>query len=175
MAVSIDTCTALARFIGHLWRHNPMRVGVPAGFCKPLTCAHKNPCLWMQVWVLTGAGAGYSGKPQSSLWHSLISTSNMTADIFTKPLLPPLLPWLRFSFYLISFLCLPFFSLHPDGGVLAVSICHHHGHNYGHVTITTVYTHLGSLSFLLSFPFPCSLTLRLHSASRITSIQMLVY
>jgi len=46
-AVSIDTCTALARFIGHLWRHNPMRVGVPVGFCKPLTCAwYRCGLLW---------------------------------------------------------------------------------------------------------------------------------
>jgi len=70
-AVSIGTCTALVRFIGHLWRHNPMKVGVPMGFCKPMTHAHKNPCLWMQVWVLMGMGVGYSGKPQGSLWHSL--------------------------------------------------------------------------------------------------------
>ena len=71
-AVSIDTCTALVRFIGHLWRHNLMRVGVPMGFCKPLTCAHENPCPWTWVWVLMGMGAGYSGKPQGSLWHSLL-------------------------------------------------------------------------------------------------------
>ena len=46
MAVSIDTCTALARFIGHVWSHKPMWVGIPVGFCKPLTRTCKNPCLW---------------------------------------------------------------------------------------------------------------------------------
>jgi len=70
-AVSIDTCTALARFIGHFWRHTPVQVGVPAGFHKPATRTRKNPCPWTQVWVLTGMGAGYSGKPQGSPWHSL--------------------------------------------------------------------------------------------------------
>jgi len=46
-AVSIDTCTALARFIGHVWSHKPVWVGIPMGFCKPLTCTCENPCLWM--------------------------------------------------------------------------------------------------------------------------------
>ena len=71
MAVSIDTCTALARFIGHLWRHNPMQVGVPVGFCKPSTCICENLHLLTWVWVLMGTGMGYSGKPQGSPWHSL--------------------------------------------------------------------------------------------------------
>jgi len=43
----------------------------PPGFCKPLTCTCKNPHLWTWVRVLMGTGAGYSGKPQGSLWHSL--------------------------------------------------------------------------------------------------------
>ena len=71
MAVLIDTCTALARFIGHLWRHNPMQVGVPVGFCKPSTCICENLHLLTWVWVLMGTGMGYSGKPQGSPWHSL--------------------------------------------------------------------------------------------------------
>jgi len=71
-AVSIDTCTALARFIGYFWRQTPMLVGLPLGFCKPTTRTNKNPRLWTQVWVLTGTGVGYSGKPQGSPWHSLV-------------------------------------------------------------------------------------------------------
>ena len=36
----------------------------PWVFCKPSTHTLKNLHLWMQVQVVTGAGAGYSGKPQ---------------------------------------------------------------------------------------------------------------
>jgi len=45
MVVSIDTCTAIARFIGHFWRLTPAWVGVLMGFCKTTTCTHENPCL----------------------------------------------------------------------------------------------------------------------------------
>jgi hypothetical protein len=34
--VSIGTCTALARFIGHSGGHTPAQVGVPVGFHKPV-------------------------------------------------------------------------------------------------------------------------------------------
>ena len=34
MAVSIDTRTAVARFLGWFWRHTHARVGVPPGFWK---------------------------------------------------------------------------------------------------------------------------------------------
>ena len=66
VAVSIDTCTALARFIGYFWRQTPAWVGLPLGFRKPTTCTNVNPRPWMRVRVLTGMGAGYSGKPQGS-------------------------------------------------------------------------------------------------------------
>ena len=65
-AVSIDTCTALARFIGYFWRQTPAWVGLPPGFRKPTTHTNENPRPWMRVRVLTGTGAGYSGKPQGS-------------------------------------------------------------------------------------------------------------
>jgi hypothetical protein len=60
MAVSIDTCTALARFIGHFWRHTLARVGVPPGFCKPPMRTRENRHPWTRVRVVTGTGAGYS-------------------------------------------------------------------------------------------------------------------
>jgi len=37
-----------------------MQVGVPMGFCKPLTRTPENPCPWMRVRVLMGMGAGYA-------------------------------------------------------------------------------------------------------------------
>jgi len=43
------------------------------GFCKPPTCTCENPHPWMKVQVLMGMGAGYPGKPQGSLWHSLVA------------------------------------------------------------------------------------------------------
>jgi len=36
MAVSIDTCTAFARFVGHFWRDTPTQVGNPQVFVNPL-------------------------------------------------------------------------------------------------------------------------------------------
>ena len=81
MAVSIDTCTALVRFIGYFWRQTPAWVGLPPGFHKPTTHTNENPCPWTRVWVLMGTGAGYSGKPQGSPWHSL-RTAYIMVDKF---------------------------------------------------------------------------------------------
>ena len=41
---------------------------------SPMTRAHQNPCLQLWAWVLTGTvtGVGCMGKPQGSLWYSLI-------------------------------------------------------------------------------------------------------
>ena len=43
MAVSIDTCTAVARFLSRFWRHTRTRVGVPPGFYKTQTPTRRNP------------------------------------------------------------------------------------------------------------------------------------
>ncbi|EDR15047.1 uncharacterized protein LACBIDRAFT_300793 [Laccaria bicolor S238N-H82] len=63
-AVSIDTRTALARFIGHLWRRTLPQVGVPLGFYKSATHTCKNPHPWTRVQVLTGMGTTL-GIPRS--------------------------------------------------------------------------------------------------------------
>jgi len=77
-----DLCT-LARLHGSVnWhlqgflvifrRCTHTQVRVPLGFWKTHTRTHENPHLWTWVWVLMGTGAGYSGKPQGSPWHSLV-------------------------------------------------------------------------------------------------------
>ena len=51
VAVSIDICTALARFIGYFWRQTPAWVGLPPGFRKPTTHTNENPRPWTWVQV----------------------------------------------------------------------------------------------------------------------------
>jgi len=70
-AVSIDTRTALARFLARFWSHTHVQVGVPAGFCETHTRTRRNlyPCV--RVRVFWGTGAGSPGKPQGYPCQSL--------------------------------------------------------------------------------------------------------
>jgi len=58
--VARDTCTALARFIGHFWGHTLARVLYPQVFLNPLPVPTKTRARGR------GYGAGYSGNPQGS-------------------------------------------------------------------------------------------------------------
>ena len=68
MAVSIDTCNALARFISLGYPWTGLCTG---GFWETLTPTCRNPYPWMQVWAFTGTGTGSSGIPQGYPWQSL--------------------------------------------------------------------------------------------------------
>jgi len=70
-AVSIDTRTALARFLARFWSHTHARVGVPAGFCETRTRTRRNPYPCVRVRVFWGTGAGSPGKPQGYPCQSL--------------------------------------------------------------------------------------------------------
>jgi len=60
--VSIDTRTALARFIGWLWEDTRERVWVPPGFLKPLPKPVETRTL--------GAGAGFRGCGYGLPWNT---------------------------------------------------------------------------------------------------------
>ena len=62
-AVSIDTRTALARFIGWLWEDTREWVWVPPGFENPYLNLLK-PVPLGQVRVFAGAGTGCPGIPE---------------------------------------------------------------------------------------------------------------
>ena len=70
-AVSIDTRTAPARFIGQFCEDTRERVYVPPGFLKPPTRTCRNPYPWVRVRVDTGRGTGSAGKPQGYPCQSL--------------------------------------------------------------------------------------------------------
>ena len=71
MAVSIDTRTAPARFIGQFCEDTHERVYAPPGFFKtPRTC--QNPYPWVRVQVDVGRGMGSTGKPQGYPCQSLL-------------------------------------------------------------------------------------------------------
>ena len=65
-AVSIDTCTAPARFIGQIYEDREW-VYVPLGFLKSPTRTHQNPYPQVRVWIDVGRGTGSTGKPQGYL------------------------------------------------------------------------------------------------------------
>ena len=56
MVVSIDICTAIARFFSRFWRHTHAQVVHP----------------WAWVQVFWGMGAGSPGKPQGYQCQSLV-------------------------------------------------------------------------------------------------------
>jgi len=70
-AVSIDTCTAVARFLGQFWRWTRAQVAYPRFFCKTHTRTCRNPYPWARVRVFWGTGVGSSGKSQGYPCQSL--------------------------------------------------------------------------------------------------------
>jgi hypothetical protein len=58
-AVSIDTCTALVRFMVHFWGHNPKAGWGTRGFLQTLYPYPRKPVLWTWVQVFMGTGTGY--------------------------------------------------------------------------------------------------------------------
>jgi hypothetical protein len=61
-AVSIDTCTALARLLGQFWSHTRAWVCVPPGFLKPLPQPVKTRTL--------ECGCGFRGYGYGSPWNT---------------------------------------------------------------------------------------------------------
>jgi len=55
---------------------------IPSVFSKNCTYTCQNPHPWMQVQVLTGMGVGCPGKPQGSLWHSLVWVGVSISQLF---------------------------------------------------------------------------------------------
>ena len=63
---------------------NTQYTRVTCGFYKTHTCTLENPHLWTWVRVFMGTGAGFPGKPQGSLWHSLAAAPNLVIPTTDK-------------------------------------------------------------------------------------------